>query len=262
MLGSSYQSRIGLVVDEIRTISGLIQVNQQLETEAIGQHTHAQVELLSNIKSGQADLRRLLELGSQSSRSQTQLDNQEPTSALTSSAQIIRVQVHVHEKAWCRPSCRCACHIKTTIQSPKLLRHIMGILFIAYSGHRFWAGNPCTTTDCTGSLLFQGSIQYFFPRRIWARALYVTLLMDSYSDIRGSLAIRRIVAPGAEIIRLTHDGDIDGMKRLFTSGLASPADTIEGRSSLLVVRTAFLVNQNLLIYSSNELLRACQLCYY
>ena len=234
---SSYQSRIGLVIAEIRSISGLIQVNQQTTLEAIGQYTHTQLELLSDVKSGRADLRRLLEQESQPLKSQELLDNKEPTTALERHPRTVRVRAYVHKKAPCKPSCHCTCHITKTIRSSRLLRHIMGVLFINYSGNPFWAGNHCTTIDCTGSLMFQGSIQYFFPRRQWARALYLNLLMNSYSDIRASLAVRRIVASGAEIFRLNQAGDIDGMKRLFKLGLASPVDTCETGTSLLDVRT-------------------------
>ena len=60
--------------------------------------------------------------------------------------------------------------------------------------------------------------------------------MNSHHEIRASLAIRRVVPSNAEILRLEQAGDIDGMKRLFALGLASPVDTQEIGNSLLMVR--------------------------
>ena len=240
MFDSSYQSRVGLVLDEIRKISSWIQTDQRVIHEVAGQHTHAQLEVLSDIKSSRADLRRLLELMSQPSRPQTSRDDREANATAVRSTRVIRIQAHVHTKAWCNPSCNCACHITKAARSPQFLRQVMGILFIECSGHCFWTRRICTLTDCSGSSTFHGSIEYFFPMRTWARALCVTLLLNSYSAIRMALTIRRIVSPGAEIFRLVNAGDIEGMKRLFKLGLASPIDSYENGTSLLGVRIDFM----------------------
>ena len=49
-----------------------------------------------------------------------------------------------------------------------------------------------------------------------------------------SIKIRRQVAPGAEVFRLTYQDDVDGLKQLFSNGLASPNDIsyIDGTTPL------------------------------
>ena len=55
-------------------------------------------------------------------------------------------------------------------------------------------------------------------------------------EISVSLIVRRIVPTGAEIFRLARNDDVDGMKRLFSMGLASPNDSFESGQTALTVR--------------------------
>ena len=85
-----------------------------------------------------------------------------------------------------------------------------------------------------------------FPSRIWFRALSITLLINSYHEVSASLTVRRIVPPGAEIVRLGNADDIAGMKRLFNLGVASPNESFENGGSLLKVRTSFMCRTKLI----------------
>ena len=166
MLDSSYQSQIGLVIDDLRTILGLIQVDQQLTRRAVSQYTQAQLELLSKVKSDQSSLHRLLESMSQFSRSQVPVDDQDPTGTLLGFTRAIQVRARIYGTLSCTSSRSCSCHVTKAIQSPHFLRQVVGILLIRYSGHHFWNRKACTEADCPGLSMFHGFIQYFFPVRL------------------------------------------------------------------------------------------------
>ena len=64
-----------------------------------------------------------------------------------------------------------------------------------------------------------------FPVWFLYRALTVAFNDLSNGTINAALHVRRIVPTGAEIFRLVCRGDVDGVKELFRSGLASPNDS-------------------------------------
>ena len=64
-----------------------------------------------------------------------------------------------------------------------------------------------------------------FPVWFLYRALTVAINDLSNGMINAALNVRRLVLTGAEIVRLACIRDVDGMKELFRSGLASPNDS-------------------------------------
>ena len=63
-------------------------------------------------------------------------------------------------------------------------------------------------------------------------------------EIDVSLIIRRVVPAGAEIFRLARLDDVEGVKRLFSMGLASPNDSVDsGRSALCVSTILIPINR-------------------
>ena len=54
-------------------------------------------------------------------------------------------------------------------------------------------------------------------------------------EIRISLSVRPIVPNGAEIFRLVGLDDVEGIKRLFSTGMASPNDSHEDGQTILYV---------------------------
>ena len=235
--GSSYQSRIGLIVDEIHTISSLIQAEQHASRNAFSQQINAQSGLLTDILQGQHSLQRLLELHSTTSTSQAPPRHQEIPRRCEISTTIVRIAAHtLSTKSWCKPSCTCVCHIIRTIRFPKLLSEVTGTLFIGYSGSPLWTKSGCTAADCLASSVSQVCIQYLFPSWLLSRAISTALLINTYRNINASLIVRRIVPNSAEVIRLGMAEDIDGMRRLFSLGLASPNDSNYNGEGVLWVR--------------------------
>ena len=50
-----------------------------------------------------------------------------------------------------------------------------------------------------------------------------------------SLSVRPVVLIGAEIFRLVNMDDVEGIKRLFSAGIASRNDSLEDGSTILYV---------------------------
>ena len=92
-----------------------------------------------------------------------------------------------------------------------------------------------TDNDCLSQSTFKTYVHYLFPSWVLAKALILTLASGFLDKISVSLTVRRIVSPAAEIFRLTRIDDVDGLKRLFSKGLASPNDsTSDGQLALTV----------------------------
>ena len=52
----------------------------------------------------------------------------------------------------------------------------------------------------------------------------MSLVNTSLNEIHASLKVQRVVPDGADVFRLTRVDDVEGLKRLFCEGLASPHD--------------------------------------
>lgn len=133
----------------------------------------------------------------------------------------------------CQMSCPCSCHIQTRSSSPALLGNLLGRLFVGYAGLPV-LGRRCDAVDCKGILSSTVSLEYWFPANFWSNIVRMEL---SYHQTMGpSLQLRtlRRVPDTAQCINFALDGNIDGLKFLFSQGLASPRDitTTRGYSIL------------------------------
>ena len=234
---SSYQSRIGLIIDKIHTTSSLVQAEQYISHNAIDQQLHEQSRLLAAILSGQSDLQGLIQPQSTLTTCRTPIRDQQTSADRQIPRTVIRIRAHTFfQKVSCKPYCTCTCHNTKTLRSPKIFRKITGDLFIGYSGHPLWARSNCTAVDCLASSMSQVSVCYLFPSWLLNTAVSVAVLANSYERLSASLTIRRIIPHSAEVIRLEQVEDINGMRRLFDLGHASPNDSVPLGDSILSVR--------------------------
>jgi hypothetical protein len=123
----------------------------------------------------------------------------------------------------CRTGCCCACHKRHQVQTPRILDHLIGTLFLGYSGL------PIVTPSCDESSCRQRSIPstqmtYYFPRWFLQRAISLAVMLLPNDGPVASLRVQRAVSGSSKIFDYANVGDVDGMKRLFSSGLASPHD--------------------------------------
>ena len=232
----THQSRIALTIDEISIISGQLQVNHHLSGERTMRQLDEHSRLLTNILSGQSNLQGLFQL--RASSDQQAPDPADGLVAVTNdqSSPIIRIRAYATQPSGlaCTIHCGCACHNIRNFRSPPLFHGAIGKLFIGYTGCPL-AFQRCTDIKCLSRSTFRAYVHYLFPSWLFAKALTVTLMSIFFDKISVSLSVRRVVSPGAEIYRLIKVDEVDGLRRLFTMGLASPNDSYENGGTALCV---------------------------
>ncbi|EEP77276.1 predicted protein [Uncinocarpus reesii 1704] len=154
-----------------------------------------------------------------------------PATPTNSEGLTVRVTPYV---VTCRRGCPCACHSKQKASTPALLNRIFGQLFIGYAGLPL-VGPKCDTARCLGSQASQVSVEYWFPLGFFSSTILRMQL--GHQPNMGSLFhldTLRKVPDSAQCVNLAVKGDIEGLKHLFSRGLASPRDisTTRGYSLL------------------------------
>ena len=136
----------------------------------------------------------------------------------------------------CANYCKCSCHTYQRIGSPTYLHNATGMLFVGYSGYPHEILQRCDTSFCQGPRGFQISVAYVFPLWFVCKAVIFGILCNSSNRICASLRVTRLVPPDADVFRLTDMNDVDGLKRLFSKGLATPSDAMccDGSSCTLL----------------------------
>lgn len=223
---SSFQSRIGLTIDEIH-----VQVDE---------HTR----LLSHIINSQSDLRGLLRFGTSSDdltrtgTEQTRAQSYPSSTANGSSNSVVSIRAYAwnHQRNRHPSCCSCACHNPCRSKSLHVFTSFLGALYIGYSGNPL--SRSCTAPDCQARPASWAYVKYLFPSWFLSKMLTLIVITTLSHEMTISLNVRRIVAPGSEIFRIGFAEDIDGLKTLFNRGLASPNDSlaITGCSILSVSR--------------------------
>ena len=228
---SSHQSRIALTIDDIHVISGQLRSNHHLSSDRTSQQLDEHSRLLASISSNQSTLQGLLQLqpsATTQAHHPTNIGDSSPSS-------VVRIRAYSSQRSPCISHCTCACHKVRTFQSPSLLHKAIGTLFLGYCGYPIIGLPDCTDTDCLSQSTFRIYVHYLFPSWILAKALIITFVSSSLDEISVSLTVRRIFSPTAEIFRLAEQDDVNGLKRLFSKGLASPNDSLGNGATVLYV---------------------------
>ncbi len=147
----------------------------------------------------------------------------------------VRVRLNQYAST-CRPVCRCACHASRTSVTPALVDRVLGKLFVGYAGLPL-LNAKCDTEECEKLQVPHVSLEYWFPLGFfWS---HIVRLQVNYQENIGpqmSLSTLRRIPDSAQSVNFALNGNIDGLKDLFTRGLASPRDvsTTRGYSILRV----------------------------
>ena len=145
----------------------------------------------------------------------------------------------------CTVGCRCACHKLRLFTSSHFLSSTLGRLFIGYAGIPLAIFQKCTNANCQARKNLQTSVNYVFPSWLLFGILSLNLIAAP-NNISVSLTFTPIVSAGAEIFRLTALQDIDGLKTLFSKGLASPNDVDPfGQTPLRVSESSYLPKETI-----------------
>lgn len=164
-------------------------------------------------------------------------------SALFESSQMtavsaVGIRVAQFPRMPCTPWCSCSCHTETHLRSPHILDSIFGALFIGYSGAPSMRKAACDQPSCHLQAQPMSCMTYFFPRWFLARAVSITLASTPLAGPVASLKFQRTVPGSADIFTYAKVGDVNGMKRLFQNGMASPHD-IHYESGVTALHVSF-----------------------
>jgi hypothetical protein len=147
--------------------------------------------------------------------------------------------VRVTQYGACCDGCPCSCHAQRRNVMPGIVDRVLGQMFIGYAGLPL-ISSKCDTTSCEKTQAVRVSLEYWFPLGfVWSQILRFRL---TYQPIVGpslDLSTFRRVPDSAQCINFALNGNIDGLKYLFSRGLASPRDisSTRGYSVLRVIST-------------------------
>ena len=226
---------MGLSIDEMHGIATELRASERYAGIHIDQQLGEQSRLLTNLIRSQSSLQNLFlqQISSSSSRHPALVS----ANGLGPLNCIIHIRAHVskYPRSPCTLYCRCVCHGMGAIRSPAWPRNVIGALFIGYSGYPVRNCRRCTEIDCDCRSTIRSYVHYMFPNWFLTAALAFSITTTHSRQVCMSLTIRRIVPVTAEIFRLVVSENLDGMKRLFSMGLASPDDSGPNGASALAV---------------------------
>ena len=139
------------------------------------------------------------------------------------------VGVRVTQYKACHPGCVCKCHSQTRASTPNLVDHVLGQMFMGYSGLPLLSPK-CNLDSCTKSESPHVNVEYWFPLGFaWSQILRLRLTYQPNFGPHLELNTLRRVPDSAQCVNFALNGNIEGLKDLFIRGLASPRDVSSTR---------------------------------
>lgn len=174
---------------------------------------------------------------SQAPNPRVEVHNQEQDQMLRATA-FSALQVRVTQRRRCHSWCRCVCHTKKSVNTPKFLRSIMGILFIGYTGVPALSPS-CDIDVCSGNSEGLLQVHYFFPPWFLAKVVSIALRVSRAYGPELCLRVANVRADGDPIFRHCYFGNVEAVRSLLVSGEASVLDINAGNGNSLL-HTAML----------------------
>lgn len=166
---------------------------------------------------------------------QKTLKSNQVSSLPESGANTQMVRVLTAHRLPCRSWCPCACHAKRKLKltAPGLLEGVLGRMFIGYSGLPL-PKEPCNFRGCQDRRHATATVEYWFPSWLVSMnlKLHLTCLPRVGPEFQLSMVNR--VPDTSQSIIFAMQGNIEGLKNLFTQGLAGPRDVSDSRGYTLM----------------------------
>lgn len=121
----------------------------------------------------------------------------------------------------CQSACSCVCHRPSKLGTPALLESIFGTFHIGLTG-ALTSRTPCTERLCRRQHHRTARFVYRFPSWMLARA--ISFSYSTRSTMQIVLRAPRIISDDAPILRFAASRNLESIRKLMSSGLASPAD--------------------------------------
>jgi ankyrin repeat protein len=145
------------------------------------------------------------------------------------------VRVVTSHRLPCRSWCPCACHKKSKMKltAPGLMEGVLGRMFVGYSGLPLLK-QPCDFRGCRDRQHPTATVEYWFPSWFVSMNLRLHLTYLPRTGPEFQLSTTRRVADDSQSITFAMQGNIEGLKHLFTQGLAGPRDVSDSRGYTLM----------------------------
>lgn len=145
------------------------------------------------------------------------------------------VRVVTSRRLSCQSWCRCACHTKRKLDlsAPGIMQGMLGRMFVGYSGLPLLK-DRCDFRGCRDRRNASATVEYWFPSWFVSMNLKVCLTYLPRIGPEFLLSTTRRVADDSQSISFAMQGNIEGLKQLFTNGLAGPRDVSDSRGYTLM----------------------------
>ena len=228
ILCSIQQARVRLLIDEVFLITNQIQTSQSSNFAQVIHFSNRNFNLLNNLLAYHGQLHdRLHATQTVADQQDEQLYNISQARATTSSIPSvvgIRTRLSVHQKYACPALCECDCHKIRSFRSPPLLKNLLGLLFISYSGYPFGFLRRYSETVCQSQPQFRARALYYFPFWLFHRMIDATFIFSHINKPSLSLIIRGTFSAGSDIYQAILTDDDQGARYLLTKDSARPND--------------------------------------
>jgi hypothetical protein len=152
------------------------------------------------------------------------------------------VHILLSRRTLCLGWCPCICHRKQKLNEkvPRMMESILGKLFVGYTGLPIF-NNPCDFRGCKHQHHPSATVEYWFPWWFVAMNMKLQFTHLPMAGPQFQLSTTRRVPDTSQSIIFAMQGNIEGLKYLFSSGLASPRDVSDSRGYSLM-RAGFIAN--------------------
>ncbi len=138
-----------------------------------------------------------------------------------------RIKISKAKGLHCQDDCRCACHKRLLVRSPRNLSAYMGDAFLGMQNlpWLFSSFVQCDEQTCRRSQQLSADFRYRLPS--WFISAYASFSMSfalRFIPLQIFLSTRNVIPYDSPILVCIQEGDLDSAKNLFFSGKASLND--------------------------------------
>lgn len=147
----------------------------------------------------------------------------------------------------CRSWCPCACHAKRNLKltTPGMMERVLGKMFVGYSGFPV-LNKPCDFLGCKDQQNTTATMEYWFPGWFVLMNFKFHLTYLPWTGTQFQLSTTRRIPDDSQSISFAMQGNIDGLKHLFSQGLLGSRDVSESRGFTLMRVSLLLTIVNIL----------------
>lgn len=165
-------------------------------------------------------------------------DSSRPDQSSTSSEKETNTQtlrILTSHRIPCRRWCPCACHAKQKLKlaAQGMMESLLGKIFVGYSGLPV-LNKQCDFRGCRDRQNATATIEYWFPWWFVSMNTKFCLTYLPWTGPQFQLSTVRRVPDDSQSIAFAMQGNIDGLKHLFSQGLISPRDVSDSRGFSLM----------------------------